>query len=86
MLASTVSVSVDVGVPGIVKLAEDNPNANSVGSYELVRDPLPTKFPNGIAVIIVLLEVTPATSTVRENGSAESVNPAPVTVTVMSTE
>ncbi len=74
----------DVGDSGIVKLVVDSESVNSEVSKELVKDPLPTKPPNGMTVMIELLETTPATSTVRENGSAESVKPGPVTVTVMS--
>ncbi len=50
-----------------------------------VSDPLPEKPPNGIIVMIELLDETPA-KTVRENGSAESVKPSPGTVTVISIE
>ena len=84
MLASGVIVKVDLEVPGTVKLVEDSARVNSAESSELVSDPLPRKSPNGIIEMLELLE-DPAETTVSENGSAESVKPAPVTVTVMST-
>ena len=84
MLASAVKVKVDVEVPGTVKLVEDSARVNCAESTELARDPLPTKSPNGIIEMVELLD-DPTETTVSENGSAESVKPAPVTVTVMST-
>ncbi len=85
VLASTVRVNVEVEEPGIVKLVPESTSVNSDSSKELVKDPVPAKLPKGRTVMIELSETTPATSTVRENGSARRVKPDPVTVTVMST-
>ncbi len=85
MSASAVRVNVDVGVPGIAKFVGDNATVSCDESTELVSDPLPANPPNGTTVMTELLDEAPAT-TVREKGSAESVKPAPVTVTVMSIE
>ncbi len=77
--AGAVTVSVEVNVPGRVRVFGDSAVMSPEALEELVSDTIPANPPKGVTVIVVLFEAPPAI-TVRERFD-ETRKPGPVTFT-----
>ena len=75
---------IEVDNPGSGRTGGANPASSPAGLDEFERETTPVNPPNGVRVIVELLE--PPTKTSRKNGLAEIVKPGPNTVTSMSTK